>query len=210
MKAKIFCFLVLSCVLVQPLWADPVFDFESVSPGFYSGSVTVTNSGLTLTVTPEGYPSGWLYVNPAVSPVNPFGQGVIGSVTNPLNQDQFAPMRFAFSQPISSMTFAFGDMGGDADSPWFIRAYDLSDNLVASNTGNYDSGVATGLTSTLNIGGSGASYFILSSTPASNQHSMYWEVQSATVASTVVPEPSTLILLNGGLVLVALFRKSLG
>ena len=172
------------------------FDFEATPPGFYAGSLVVANSGLILTVTPEGVPEGWLVV--ANSSVPLLGSlSVIGSEVNPLAVDQFAPMRFAFSESISDITFAFGDSGGDDDSPWFIEAFDGSGFLVGSMSGVYPAGFGAGMTATLSIGGAGAEYFILSSTPAFNPHSMWWEVVDATVAG--VPEPGSLLLLCSGL-----------
>jgi hypothetical protein len=180
------------------------FDFESVPFGDYAGSLVVSNSGLTLTVTPEGFPNGFVAVTNAGVPLLLGTRSVVGSQVSPINVDQFAPMRFTFSELISDITFAFGDSGGDDDSPWLIEAFDASNNLLASMTGLYPAGFGGGMTASLSMAGAGASYFLLSSTPAFNPHSLGWEVLDATVAA---PEPGSLLLFCSGLGVVAAFAR---
>jgi hypothetical protein len=117
----------------------------------------------------------------------------IGSHTNPTTVNGFDPMRFTFSAPISNITFAFGDGGGDDDTPWLIQAYSASNVLLASATGSYPENFSAGMTRTLSTP-TGASYYILSTSPSFNPNSIYWEVPDAVAAA--VPEPMTLGLVG--------------
>jgi hypothetical protein len=166
----------------------------------------VVNDGATsLTVTAEGYPNGGVAVAEGVGVGVPasLGRAVIGSTGQ---FALFAPLRFTFSQLISDITFGLGDSGGDDDSPWFIRAYDTAGNLLATNTGAYPAGYGGGSTSSLS-GLGGASYFLLSTNFAGNPNSIFWDVQSYTLAPTSVPEPATSALLISGLLALAAARR---
>jgi hypothetical protein len=124
------------------------FDFETTAPGLYADGLSVTNSGLTLTVTPEAS-NAWIEIRDTGMPL--LARSAIGTGTNPPSVGGYVPMRFAFSSPIGSITFAFGDGGGDDDSPWTIAAYDSLDTLLVSNTGSYPMFFGSGLTSSLVI-----------------------------------------------------------
>ncbi len=195
-------FVFMLSVMVMPLvvaasaFAAP-FDFEAVPVGFYEGSLVVSNGGINLTITTEGSPNGFVFVGTAANSIaeNLGSHSVIGSQSSSLQINGFTPLRFTFSQPIDVITFAFGDSGGDTDSPWTIKAYDIIGNFLASNTGEYPAGFSAGMTSTFDFSGTAASYFILSSTPSDNQNSIFWEVQD----TTAVPEPTSLLLLGAGL-----------
>lgn len=179
--------------------AATAFDFEGTPLGATQGALVVTDGGVSLTVTTEGNPLGWLHVDN--SDVALVGIGVIGANNSILDVDDFQPMRFTFSQPISDITFSFGDTGGDDDSPWFINAFDAANNLLSAHTGNYAADFDAGMTDTFNnIGGGGASYFIVSSTPTFNPYSMYWDVKDYSVAA--IPEPEAYAMLLAGLGLI--------
>ena len=173
-----------------------VFDFETTSGGFYASSLTVSNSGLDLTITPEGFPNGFLYVGD-LSVALLGTKSVVGSQVSPLAVDAFSPMRFAFSLPVSSITFAFGDAGGDTDSPVTIDAYSSTNIFLGGLSTSYDAGVSIGGT----LGGNfpGASYFIVTSgVGSSNSNSLGWEIVDVQISE--VPEPPTMWLLGGSLI----------
>src|SRR5262245_59209269 len=90
------------------------FTFEDVALGSYAPSLAVTNGSLTLTVTPEGNPGGYVIVNSEFVGVALLGlRSVVGSETSTLEGGRFSPLRFSFSAPVRAITFAFGDSGGD-------------------------------------------------------------------------------------------------
>jgi hypothetical protein len=169
------------------------FNFETTTLGFYPGSLSVSSSGLTLTITPEGFPNAFVAVDNLSVPPLLGTRSVIGSQVNPLQSNEFTPLRFAFSTPVSSATFLFGDNGGDTDSPVLISAYDGGGNLLSTLNETYDAGVDTGKAATWS--GTGASYFILSSLPADNPNSIYWEAQDVVPNNSVPESGSTIICL---------------
>jgi hypothetical protein len=188
----------IAIVCVMGAYAD-TFDFESTTPGYYTPSLAVTNGGVTLTVTTEGFPNG--YVDADNSGVPLLGSvSVIGSQVDPLSSDEFAPLRFSFSAPVSAITFAFGDAGGDDDSPVVISAYNSADTLLGTLNGMYPAGDASG--ATLSGTFADADYFVLTSgphTPDSNSDSIYWEVPDVTFDTSSTPEPGTFLLLGAAL-----------
>jgi PEP-CTERM motif len=193
-----FATVAVSAGLASSASAD-VFDFESTPGGFYSPSLTVSNGGLNLTVTTEGFPNGFVDVDGSGVPLLG-SQSVIGSQTNPLQGGQFAPLRFTFSGPVDAITFAFGDAGGDDDSPVIINAFDGSSNLLGTLTGTYPAGDASGATLSGNF--PGAVYFIASSgSTIGNENSIFWEIPSVTPLRSV-PEPASIALLGGGMLLL--------
>jgi hypothetical protein len=203
-------FLLLIAISSAAFANVATFNFETTPAGFYPGSLVVSNNGLTLTVTPEGDPSG--FVNVANSNVPLLGQlSAIGSSTNPLSSDNFDPLRFSFSQPVSSITFAFGDAGGDDDSPVVINGYGVGNNLLGTLTTDYPAGFSAGK----ELSGSfvNASYFVLMSgpqpeTPGSNSNSIFWEVPSVEFGpSSTTPEPSFFVLVGLGLTGFVVRRK---
>jgi hypothetical protein len=170
--------------------------FESTAPGFYQPSLSVTNVGLTLTATTDGNPNG--FVDVGGSSVGLLGSlSVIGSKVNPLQSGKFDPLRFTFSQTVGDITFAFGDNGGDSDSPVKIDAYNSANVLLGSLTDTYPAGFTAGKTISGNF--AGAIYFVLSSgSEIGNENSLLWEVPSVTPSDTPEPASLTIALIGFG------------
>lgn len=167
------------------------FDLEGLPTGANAGSVAVVDGGLTMTITPEGNPNGFVFIeNPSVALLGL--RGAIGSQVNPLSVGQFNALRFSFNQAIDSITFNFGDAGGDDDSPVRIRAFDALDNLLGTINDVYPAGFNAGKTQTANF--AGASYYVVESFGGQgNDFSIFWDV-SAITPGNAVPVPATLAL----------------
>jgi hypothetical protein len=178
------------------------FTFEDVPIGSYPASLAVTDGSLTLTITPEGNPNGYLVINSEFLGVPLLGsRSLIGS-NAPTLQEGFTPVRFSFSIPVGAITFAFGDSGGDADSPVTIQAFNNANVPLGSLNETYPASFDDGKTLSGNF--PGASYFILSSgSTQGNSHSLFWEVTSV----SPVPEPTTLSLLSIGVLGLAADRR---
>lgn len=193
---KILSLLIIS---VSCFAATATFDFETEATGALPSPYSVTNNGLQLTISTEGYPSG--YVSIVGFLIDGMGtRSVTGLQTDQFLPNGFAPLRFTFSKPITAITFAFGDPGGDADSPVLISAFDAEDNFLGSLTTAYPSGQSSA--KFLSGAFAGASYFTLTSGPhtaGSNSDSISWEVPFVEFAP--VPEPSTWAL--AGLAIMA-------
>src|SRR5258705_3394051 len=85
-----------------PAWAV-AFDFESTAIGYYAGGLSVTNGGLTLTVTAEGNPAWFVDIDTVSLPALSGTRSALGSQINPIAFGRFAPMRFSFSSLVNSV-----------------------------------------------------------------------------------------------------------
>lgn len=176
------------------------FDFESTALGEYTPDLSVANGGQTLTVTVEGASGAKPIVDIRTS--NPALLGshtscaFIGSVAYGNN----AAMRFTFASTVSSVTFLFGDAGGDDDGFAHADAYDAGGNWMGQASKYYGTSAA-GDSMTAAFGT--MKYFILTSDSVSGSaaNSLCWEVS----ASTLVPEPASFAAILVGL--IALRRK---
>jgi hypothetical protein len=170
------------------------FTFEDVDVGFYPSSFAVTNGGLTLTITPEGYPTGYVAVESSFVGVPLLGSNaVIGSDSSAFSTGGFLPLRFSFSSLVSAITFAFGDAGGDNDTPVTIEAFNAANVSLGVLSETYPADFALG--KSLSGSYAGASYFVLrSDSPDGNAHSIFWDVTSV----TPIPEPSAVALVGFG------------
>jgi hypothetical protein len=190
----------VSFALAAPASASTMFDMEGVAPGFYAGSLVVNDGPLTLTVTPLNEPSG--FVAAANSNVPLLGSvALIGSPQDDTLTGDLIALRFAFNQAINSITFNFGDAGGDDDGTVEIRAYsigDMGDTFLGSVTDTYPAGFADGKSLTLNF--AGANYFVARTYDTNSPNSIYWDISAITSASSPVPvpEPSTWALMLAG------------
>ena len=192
-------------------FAATTFNFEGTATGYYSGSLTIVDGATTMTVTPDGNPSGFVLVdNGSVSTIPALlgTKAVIGSKVSPLSSGQFSALRFTFSQLIDSITFNFGDSGGDNDGPVTISAYSASNVLLGSVTDTYPSGFSAGKTQTLNF--LGAKYYVASSLGGeNNDNSIFWDISNFRAAVGAVPEPASwaMMLVGFGVVGSAMRRR---
>lgn len=172
------------------------FDLEGIAIGYFNSPIIVNDGAVTLTISADGG-GKFLYVGYSNVPL--VGRGVLASFTNPLQVDQFSPLRFSFNQLISNITFNFGDTGGDIDSPVVISAFNGSNVLLGAVAGSYPSGATTGGSLSLNF--AGASYFVATSgTPGrgNNANSLFWDIAGYQTGGVGVPEPTTWAMMISG------------
>lgn len=194
----------LMCCAAPALAAS--FTFEDLSAGPHPSPLVVTNDGLTLTATTEGFPNGYLYVYDVGVPLLGL-HALVGTQTGALETGRFAPIRFTFSHLVGDITFAFGDAGGDEDSPVTINAYGVGDVLLGTLSDSYPQFENGGRT--LSGSFAGASYFIVSSgSNIGNPDSLGWEIPSVSLYG-VVPEPSSLALVGLAVPAAVLARRRL-
>jgi hypothetical protein len=127
---------------------------------------------------------------------------LIGSETDTTIFNELIALRFGFNQAVNSITFNFGDAGGDDNGTVEIRAYsagDMFDTFLGSVEDTYPAGFADGKSLTLNF--AGADYFVARTFGTNNENSIYWDIGAIKRAGGVVavPEPSTLAMMLAGL-----------
>jgi hypothetical protein len=192
----------VSFALAAPCSASPL-DMEGVAPGAYQGSLVVADGPLTLTVTPLNKSSGYVLAREPNVPL--LGNvALIGSETDTPIGNEFIALKFDFKQAINSITFNFGDAGGDDDGTVEIRAYsagDMGDTLLGSVEDVYPADAVDGKALTLNF--PGATYFVARSFGGQDDNSLYWDIGGITPAAGspgggpggAVPEPPTWALM---------------
>jgi hypothetical protein len=177
--------------------AATLFDLETVAIGNYAGGFSIAENGLTMTITTEGLPNGVIQLNdPMIALLGK--RAVTGSQTTAMISGGFLPLRYSFSQAVDSVTFDYGDLGGDNDSLMTINAFDASGRFLAAITDTVPISSRTGQTKT--IIAPGAAYFIASSgSQVGNPNSIYWNVSAYTLSSIgSVPEPENWALFIAG------------
>jgi PEP-CTERM motif len=204
MRTRLSCtgaMALISFALATPAFAATNFDMEGIAPDAYQGSLAVTDGPLTLTVTPLNEPNGFVLARNSNVPL--LGSvALIGSQTDTPIFNEFIALRFAFNQAVNSITFNFGDAGGDDNGTVEIRAYstgDMGDSFLGSVEDVYPAGFADGKSLTLNF--AGADYFVARTFGTNNENSIYWDIGAVRRAGgvAVVPEPSTLAMMLAGL-----------
>lgn len=204
----------LGGVMAAPANATTAFDMEGVSTGYYQGSLVVNDGPVGLTVSVEGHPDAYVFVYDYHLPL--LGtRSVQGSYTNPTSLDGFAPLRFSFDHVIDSITFNFGDGGGDDDGPVTIAAYDLEGTFLGSLSASYPADYGDGKTLTLNF--AGASYFVGWSASVGNggynANSISWDISAYTyrpAETDAVPEPASWAMMIFGMFGVGALKRRSG
>ena len=188
-RASIFA--MAATALVAPASAATLFDMEGLTNG-ERPNVVLTEGGVTLTVTTQSDPSGRIVAtDPSVALLG--SRSIVG-----LNSGGgFASLRYSFNVIINSITFAFGDAGGEDDTPVIISAFDAANSLLGSMSATYPQGFGAGKSLTLDFQGA-RSFTIASGTIGNNPNSVFSEITSYETAGAV-PEPATWMMMLLGL-----------
>jgi hypothetical protein len=127
------------------------------------------------------------------------GIGIIAGMTT---FGPYVPLRFTFDRDIDSITFDFGDAGGDNDGTVLITAFDAGGVALGSVSEAYPAFDATGRSLTLDF--IGARYFIASSGRGdpTRENSLFYQISAVSAAGAAVPEASTWAMLVAGFGLI--------
>ena|SRR5579863_3832112 len=174
------------------------FNWDDQTAGTYAGPYTMTEGGNSVTVNALGAANPLIVIaNPGVALLGTLsGAAFDGTVAYGSNADQI----WTFSKALSSVTFDYGDNGGDDDGNVTISAYDASDTLLGSQTKNYGT---SGLGDSMTFNFNGMVSFTCESGGAA-PGSLFWEVSSSTVAA---PEPLSIAALGFGVLALVRRRK---
>ena len=203
---KKYAFIALAAMVSAPAFSATAFDFQGVTSGYYAQSLSLTEGAVTLTVTPEGNPDGYVLVQDWFIPG--IGLGAIGTKTKPVDVQQFSKLRFSFNVAIDSITFNFGDGGGDDDGDAVIVAYDAGDNILGTASKTIPVYEQSSLSLTLDFAGA-RSFVVSSGAGLWNENSVWWDIASYRVGGAV-PEPASWAMMIGGFALAgaAIRRRS--